>query len=304
MKVKLFTHTDLDGVGCAILGKLAFGNNIDIEYCNYDEINDKVNKFLDEDYLNYDKVYITDISVSENIANKINEIIPDKIQLLDHHPTAIWLNKYNWAEVIEKYGIYKTCGTQLFFIYLAENNLLNLNYILDVQDFVQVVREYDSWEWKANNNLKPKRWNDLLYIYGRDNFIELIINKIKTKFDFDNTDYLLLKLEQEKIDKYIEDKDKKMIVKKIQGYNTGIVFAEQHISELGNKLSELHPELDFIVIINIDKSVSYRTAKDNINLGANIAKIYGGGGHPKAAGSPINDDVKNKIINLIFCLEG
>ena len=30
MKIKLFTHTDLDGIGCAILGKLTF-NDIDIE---------------------------------------------------------------------------------------------------------------------------------------------------------------------------------------------------------------------------------------------------------------------------------
>ena len=40
MKIKLFTHTDLDGVGCAILAKLAF-ENVDIEYCNYDDINQK-----------------------------------------------------------------------------------------------------------------------------------------------------------------------------------------------------------------------------------------------------------------------
>lgn len=32
MKYKLFTHTDLDGVGCAILAYLAFGReNVDVE---------------------------------------------------------------------------------------------------------------------------------------------------------------------------------------------------------------------------------------------------------------------------------
>lgn len=40
--IKLFTHTDLDGVGCAILAQLAFGkDNVDISYCNYDEIDRK-----------------------------------------------------------------------------------------------------------------------------------------------------------------------------------------------------------------------------------------------------------------------
>ena len=40
--IKLFTHTDLDGIGCAILAKLAFGEEVDIEYCDYDNINEKV----------------------------------------------------------------------------------------------------------------------------------------------------------------------------------------------------------------------------------------------------------------------
>ena len=39
--IKLFTHTDLDGVGCAILAKLAFGEEVDISYCNYDDINER-----------------------------------------------------------------------------------------------------------------------------------------------------------------------------------------------------------------------------------------------------------------------
>lgn len=43
MKNKLFTHTDLDGVGCAILAYLAFGReNVDVEYCDYSNIDDKV----------------------------------------------------------------------------------------------------------------------------------------------------------------------------------------------------------------------------------------------------------------------
>lgn len=39
MRVKLFTHTDLDGIGCAVLGKLAF-KNIDISYVDYNDVND------------------------------------------------------------------------------------------------------------------------------------------------------------------------------------------------------------------------------------------------------------------------
>ena len=52
--VKLFTHTDLDGIGCAILAKLAFGDNVNIEYCNYDNINESVKKFINGEINNID----------------------------------------------------------------------------------------------------------------------------------------------------------------------------------------------------------------------------------------------------------
>ena len=45
-RIKLFTHTDLDGIGCGILAKYIYKGNVDIEYCNYDDVNTKVGEFL------------------------------------------------------------------------------------------------------------------------------------------------------------------------------------------------------------------------------------------------------------------
>ena len=108
-----------------------------------------------------------------------------------------------------------------------------------------------------------------------------------------------MNINKEKIDKYIESKDKTIIVKEIQGYQAGVVFAEQYHSELGNKLSEMHPELDFIAMINPSHSVSYRTVKKNIDLSV-IAKVYKGGGHTQSSGSPISKEMKNNILDLLF----
>ena len=70
--IKLFTHTDLDGIGCAILAMLAY--DAEIEYCNYDDINEKVEEFLKNTKLTKDDmVFITDISVNKKVANIINE---------------------------------------------------------------------------------------------------------------------------------------------------------------------------------------------------------------------------------------
>ena len=106
MRVKLFTHTDLDGIGCAVLAYLAFGKeNVDVEYCNYDDIDNKVEVFMEDCdlYRSYDKIFITDISVSDSVANMIDILdrVDRRVQLFDHHGTALFLNKYDWCMINE-----------------------------------------------------------------------------------------------------------------------------------------------------------------------------------------------------------
>jgi oligoribonuclease NrnB/cAMP/cGMP phosphodiesterase (DHH superfamily) len=65
----------------------------------------------------------------------------------------------------------------------------------------------------------------------------------------------------------------------------GVVFAEKYFSELGNRLCQMHPEIDFVAMIYMSGTVSYRTVKDDIDIGKDVAKLFGGGGHAKAAGA-------------------
>lgn len=262
----------------------------------------------------YDLVFITDISINQENSEGIDFIKRNnyndypKVILLDHHKTAEWLNKYDWCKVVESVNGEKTCGTSLFYYYLEDHGLLQnsrawkWDKCSNLFTFVEMVRKYDTWLWKTvYNEIEPKMWNDLLYIMGRDNFIEKIMDLFgfKYNFGFDEFDFKLLEYKQREIDSYIDSKNKSIIVKEIQGYKAGAVFAEKYSSELGNKLSELHPELDFIAIVNPSHSVSYRTVKNDIDLSV-VASVYSGGGHMQASGSPIDDKVKNKIINLIF----
>lgn len=46
--------------------------------------------------------------------------------------------------------------------------------------------------------------------------------------------------------------------------------------------------------------MSYRGIRDEIDLGKDIAKLFGGGGHPKAAGSQIDDEIVTNFINNVF----
>ena len=181
--IKLFTHTDLDGIGCAILAQLVFGKeNINISYCGYDSIDNKVKEFISKD--EFEKCFITDISISDELAKEIDERF-DNIYLLDHHPTAIDLNKYEWCNVkIEENGI-KTCGTELFYNYLVDNDILypsilSLDAIININKFVDTVRDYDTWRWESlgDEGIISKKLNDLFKIYGKEEFIEWAIKKI------------------------------------------------------------------------------------------------------------------------------
>lgn len=323
-KIKLFTHTDLDGIGCAVLAYLAFGEeNVDVEYCDYKDVDKKVREFGEsEEYKSYDKVYITDISVSENLAASMNTaLVSDKLMLLDHHGTALYLNDYEWANVrVKDKGGVLTSGTMMFYRELAFDGYFDDEYDERIHNniarFAEVVRDYDTWRWKEERDLTYdgnicKQLNDLFYIYGREEFINWVIYRIRDSYwgfpYFDDTDKALLWQKQNDIDIYVETKNNQlMTVKDNFGYTCGVVFAERYFSELGNKLSELHPELDYIAMVDISKGgVSYRTVRDDIDLGGEIAHSFGGGGHRKAAGSNFDGiGVRELITEYVFDLKG
>jgi oligoribonuclease NrnB/cAMP/cGMP phosphodiesterase (DHH superfamily) len=311
--VKLFSHTDLDGYGCNIIMKALFDSDVECENLNYDKINERVKEFFTSDeYKKFSFIYITDISVNDEVAQIIDNVRNKEdilVVLLDHHPTALELNKYDWATVeIERDGE-KTSGTKMLYdrladaITVAENSgVANKNRLLD---FAECVKRYDTWLWKEKyNDIKPKQFNDLFYLLGRDRFIDKISQNLKfslaTIDDFIKSNEILLELQQEKVDRFVERKNKELTEYIIHGYKVGVVYANEFISELGNRLSEMNPQYDLIAMIG-ENAVSYRTVKDNVDCGE-FAKKFGGGGHPKASGSQIPNENKIDYINRLFNL--
>lgn len=318
--IKVFTHTDLDGVGSGLIFQSMYGKgNVDVTYCDYHKVDELVSRFFaaskQDDYA---MVFITDISVNEDTAEIIditNYAEEGKVQLLDHHDTAKWLNKYNWAIVDPQHSTmpgHKSSGTSLVIDWYDHEG----GYAIPdaTREFAEIVRKYDTWEWNTiYNDEFPKQMNDLLYMIGREEFVNHILRMVESNRPFINlsestiTDFwfsdgqkLLIDQKQKEIKKYIEKKDKQMITEQTfynnKEYIMGLVFAEQHISELGNELCKLHPEIDFVAMVEMgDKKISFRTIREDIHLGE-MAKELGGGGHPKAAGAQFTQD---KIIDFL-----
>ena len=299
-RYKLWTHTDLDGIGCAVLAKLAFGDNVDISYCGYGDIDGEVLEWHNNTEDKSAPCYITDISISEETADILNKE-RRCLYLMDHHATALGLNKYPWCRVeVENEDGIKTSGTELFYEYLNFMRYFNdmrMYSLRNIELFVEMVRDYDTWRWKelGEKGELCKQLNDLFYIYGREKFIAICINRITSDVTFPNfqdLDKVLLENKQREIDKYIEAKDKQLhrYFDKF-GYICGVVFADRFVSELGNRLAELHPELHYIAMIDVaNGKVSYRSVRNDIHLGEEIAHSFGGGGHAKAAGSTFDKD--------------
>ena len=301
--IKLFTHTDLDGVGCAILAKLAFGEEVDISYCNYDDIDVMVKEFITKEN-NIDMCHITDIRIVDELANEIDKKF-DNFYVLDHHPTALYLNKYSWCTVtIENEETHiKTSGTEMYYHWLIDNGYLYESDVLS--RFAELVRNYDTWRWSelGEDGVICKQVNDLMYLYGRDRFITWCISEIHDDVfpRLYSADELLLNTKQKEIDEYVEEKNEQLFTSPMCGRVCGFVFAEKYVSELGNRLCKMHPEIDYVAMIDMgSKTVSYRTVKDDIDLGKDVAQLFGGGGHPKAAGSEFSVDVQFKTVEKIF----
>ncbi|MGE6488780.1 DHH family phosphoesterase [Paenisporosarcina sp. NPDC076898] len=302
---KLLSHNDLDGVGCGILAKLAFGKQVKVRYNSVSNLDREVVWFLENDDKNT-LLFITDLSVNKENEQKLNDFyqITGNVQLIDHHKTSLHFNEYEWGHVLVEDEQGKlTSATSLFYHYLVSQQLLESNGA--ISEFVELVRQYDTWEWERNENFDAQRLNALFYLISIEEFEEKMIERLKIgdRFNFDDFEKKLLDMEENKIERYIKRKKKEIVQAKIGEYLAGIVYAESYHSELGNELGKAYPHLDYIVILNMGgKRVGYRTVHDHVDV-SEIAGKYGGGGHAKASGSSLTDAAYTQFVTDTFKLD-
>jgi uncharacterized protein len=308
MMIYIYTHNDLDGVGCGILAKLAFGENTVVKYNSISSLDHQLSYYI-EKVGNIDgdnSLIITDMSPSDDIAEQLNELATRgaKIQLIDHHKTADHFNEYSWGVVKVAYEDGRLASaTSLFYDYLKQHQLIQHEAAID--EFVELVRQYDTWEWDVNQNLKAKRLNDLFFLLSLDEFEEKMIKRLgeQKQFDFDEFEQKLLEMEEGKIERYIRRKRRELIQTFIGDYCVGIVHAESYHSELGNELGKESPHLDYIALLNMGgRKISYRTIHDHVDVSM-VADQFGGGGHSKASGSSMSKQAFALFVEDAFTLD-
>lgn len=306
MKIKLFTHTDLDGVGCAVVASMFARTcdcSVDIEFCENGEVNQKVSDFIDSiEYSNsneYDTIFITDLSVNEEVAERIHNdpYLIETVKLLDHHKTALFLNKYSWATVHVKQDVTdeEHCGTSLLYTRLF---LPHMRY-KRLDKFVEAVRLWDTWLWKQNNDVEPQIYNTMLKILGRVKFMEEVIPLVSDDIIFTKEWLDIYTTHCSEKEAYINEAMNRAFIYRVDDTTSYVcVFANEHLSELGNRLALKYPECKCCLMIH-DRGVSLRGWRNDVDV-AEIAASFGGGGHKFAAGFNFTENTQSLIMRMLL----
>ena len=297
MKDLLISHVDLDGVSPNILLNLT---NRKCEYKNIEiaDIDETFDELFTKDLTKYEHIYICDLTLTEHVYDLINNSNLNNIKIFDHHISHYFAKDYDYTDIRCDIDGVKTCGTELFYLYLLKKyKELNKN---NIKEFVQLVKELDTYTFIDEES--AQNLNNLHDLLGHKDFISSMtkrLKKDKKHFEFTQFEKRLFKIQRNKINRYIQNKETEMKIYTIKGKKCGIVFAENNKSETGNYLSNKHPELDLIILIDASSRISYRTSKEDVDLNE-FASFYGGGGHKKASGYRFTDDDRKEIIIKYF----
>lgn len=264
-KILNISHKDLDGVGCSIvLGNVFSKENINYMYSTYSDIENILNRTL-KIQNKYDYIILTDITPNdEKILDKFNSII-----VLDHHDSA--LKHHN--PVKNRAVISGECATKLTKKYCDEvfGKKIDLSYL---NDLVEIINDYDMWIRE-----KPMSWelNELFFLYWD--------RKFRKRFFDGNLE--LTEYEKQFI------KERKSHFNKL--YDELKVFELDHSNgyyfegyEMINDLCHTvlnETGCDIVFCRNTKtKSVSVRTADNDVHIGKILDELNVGGGHNNAGG--------------------
>lgn len=306
----LITDVDLDGEGCAVLFELAFSQNVIVlKPCEEIEIYHVGRDQKDRDKILYDidfryslskdnvYVYITDLSISKECAEKISGSGIHYL-LFDHHKTSeLSDGSIKWANVCVD-GT--ECGTSMFYKYLVDNNYLEDRVLLN--EFVRNVKDWDLYTFNKNGNTNAEDLNLYYKCVGADKFRITAMHSLEFNMDILSRPEVILSISESKR-KTQEIVDKALSLSceaNINGYNVWITSANSCASEIGNILAK-RENTDFAAVIMISNAtIELRSSENGIDV-SKIAKLYGGGGHPHAAGFPIIDaipEIQNSILSI------
>ena len=294
MKDLLITHIkDIDGLSPVILMNL-WGKSFDYKLLDTFEVGTYLTELLTQDLQDYEHIYIVDLTVPEEIYPMIEKSKDrHKFLIFDHHETHNYARSYPYVTLDME-----ECGTTLFYQYLQTQGL-STNPCLD--QYIEAVKDLDLWTFEKNHNTLSPQLGSLLELLGETRYIDEITALLRAETQsFTMNSFLnrLLELEEENKKRYIDKREERMIRGTLfKDVNIGMVYAEKYRSEIGDELLKRHPELDVIVIVNMNGGISLRSRDVDVSK---IASYFGGGGHIHASGIGIPLEIRKEVFKTLL----
>ena len=268
-KALLISDTDLDGSGAVVIAKALFPT-IDCITPNREDLDCSIKDSIMSG--KYKLIIMTDCSPkSEEVIELINKysLEGNEFILLDHHKTALGLNKYNWSFVKVETDGKKHSGTELFYNHL-KNEGIDVSMF---EEFTELIRSYDTWDWFKNNFKTPEKLNRLFYFLGLEKFTESMHYKIENNLPlFNGEDELSLRAIDIVNKQYIEKNKNKFEVIYYEGKKVAVIFTDNCISELGNTICYENADIDFCCLIDLNsKKCALRSREGRVDVSV-IAK--------------------------------
>lgn len=319
------THNDADALGCALsLDVLIPDYKFTHYFCNANEA-DAVFKDIFDESEDYAYIIISDISISLESAEVISEYQKKHdtyIHMVDHHPTnpckhVEWMTfvtteyyaKYDMGlNVSACYGIYELfSGRKLSLLVnhgITESDSYELTKIKCLGLLIESISRYDTWEWKEHGLPHDDAIPNIIkfigfeftyrslyeyYIYNEKTAGRILLENYRMVTPMPEQFYAIYDVIS--LNKTLSIQKSLLNVRcfKFMIYDAAIFYGNSlYDNEISDKICNEFPSIDIAIMLYPESmTVSFRTSKEDINVGL-IAKKLGGGGHQKASGAKLD----------------
>lgn len=289
----IITHRDLDGIAAAALYvycKKALQRSYRILYTEPDQLSKILRKF----YSRGVRYVIIDIGLNRDVYDELNSMDLNSLSIewYDHHVwDENWLKKLR-AKGLNIYVDRSTCGTGV----VAKSVCSDEGR---VRDLVEIVCGADMWNFQRYESTFLFRYADVenddewrhtvfntvaKYLNGEIScIVDHTLNEVSRYVDVELEKLSLLPNEVEKI--------------LLDGISICVYVKEYRIpsaSIIGNLMLSM---CDIALIVNESLNrLSFRSSKCNVR---DLALVFGGGGHVRAAGAPLKTPLLYKVFKSL-----
>jgi oligoribonuclease NrnB/cAMP/cGMP phosphodiesterase (DHH superfamily) len=260
--MRLLTHTDLDGIGCAVVFTGARPGEGPIELVENGAIDERVRRVLAEGP--EQEVLVADHGIGDATADLADEFVAGggRFALLDHHRSSQHLAARGWATIDEDRS-----ATGLVFDLLGRPPAF--------AEFARLVEDHDLWR---HADERSARLAALVGLLGHERFLARFSSD--PRVDFREGERLLLENAEAHREDYLARKVGQAWVAEIAGVRWGLCYAEQYQSDLAERLMNELGVAATAIVNPGRRTVSLRGRDFDVS---GVAQRFGGGGHARAA---------------------